>query len=132
MLARFDNRTAYWKPDEGDIDEDFELNLRSVNNYCLSSQFYFILTLYVAAMFLMVVGLCTVIGKSYNPFDDGVMVPVVLFWLVVAGLYSEVCKFIGKKVNIWDYQKFYGEKVHPQGKGDASNEDGCKEEMDNQ
>lgn len=103
----------YWKADEYEVSEDFEVKLRSVDSFCLSSQFYFLITLYVAAMFLLVVGISTMFGQSYNPLTDSFALIIVGFWTAVTAAYCLLCRFIGRLIGIWNYRQFNdGVRVH--------------------
>jgi hypothetical protein len=58
----------------------------------------------------MVVGICTMIGQGYNPFSDLANLWIIAFWLVLTTVYWFLAKEIAKKFNIWEYNRFYGEK----------------------
>jgi|JI61114C2RNA_FD_contig_21_332894_length_831_multi_3_in_0_out_0_2 hypothetical protein len=87
ILNRFSHRKKYWKADEYDFSEPLEIKLRSVDSFCLSSQFYFLITLYVSAMFVLVVGLTTIAGQSYNPLGDPFSLLIAVFWAAITSGY---------------------------------------------
>lgn len=50
------------------------------------------------------------IGQGYNPFSDLANLWIIAFWLVLTTVYWFLAKEIAKKFNIWEYNRFYGEK----------------------
>jgi hypothetical protein len=74
---RYINRTARWKGLEKVYDESIDYSLRTVDQMCFSSQFYFILGLGGSGSFLFVLSLSMMLRAQYNMFED------ILFGLVV-------------------------------------------------
>ena len=70
------------------------------------SQFFFILTIYLSAMILAIVGLAIMFNKSYNVFNDIASIPIILFWLLLLFLFRWICDRIVKLISIWDYNIF--------------------------
>ena len=84
---RFDNRTARWKGLERSYDESIDYSLRSVDQMCFSSQFYFILAIGGSGSFLFALSMSMMLRARYNMFADilfGVMVALTLGLCVVA------------------------------------------------
>jgi len=50
MQFRFVNRKARWKGNEGFVNTVISKNLQSLDQLCFSSQYYFVMTIYVAGM----------------------------------------------------------------------------------
>ena len=75
---RFNNRTARWKGLEKSYDESIDYSLRTVDQMCFSSQFYFVLGIGGTGSFLFVLSLSMMLRAQYNMFED------ILFGLVVA------------------------------------------------
>lgn len=57
MRYRFATRKARWKGNEDFINTKIEEKLQSLDQLCFSSQHYFVLTLYVAGMCQMILGI---------------------------------------------------------------------------
>lgn len=112
MIERYDSRQEYWKVDDGQKNEEVEAKLHRIDNYCLSSQFYFVTTLFVGAMFLVVVGIATMIGQDYSPVGDNYSIIVVVFWIIITHLYVKTVKMFGRLINMWNYRRFFNPKVH--------------------
>ena len=87
---RFNNRTARWKGLEKTFDESIDYSLRTVDQMCFSSQFYFILGIGGSGSFLFVLAISMMLRAKYNMFED------ILFGLVVAIILG-LC-VIGRKV----------------------------------
>jgi hypothetical protein len=83
-----------------------EDNLRGADHYCLSSQFFFILTIYLSAMILAIVGLAIMFKSNYNVFDDIAAIPIILFWLLLLFVFKWICDKFVKLFNIWDHNEF--------------------------
>lgn len=86
------------------------------DHYCLSSQFFFILTVYVGGMILVLLGLAIVFKTQYDFFDDVATIPVVIFWCIFLYIFIEVVKKVAVLLNVWDYKK-YESKEENDGKG---------------
>ena len=106
LLKRFFERSMFWKANDEDLNMNVEANLRGADHYCLSSQFFFILTIYLSAMILAIVGLAIMFNKSYNVFNDIASIPIILFWLLLLFLFRWICERICKLISIWDYNMF--------------------------
>ena len=77
MSYRFNNSTARWKGLEKTFDESIDYSLRTVDQMCFSSQFYFI-GIGGTGSFLFVLAMSMMLRAQYNMFED------ILFGLVVA------------------------------------------------
>ena len=98
---RFHNRTARWKGLERSYDESIDYSLRSVDQMCFSSQFYFILAIGGSGSFLFTLSISMMLRAKYNMFEDilfGLMVAVVLALCVVA---KKVFMFLADVVGLW-------------------------------
>lgn len=76
------------------------------DQYCLSSQLFFVLTIYIGAMFAVIIGIAIVYQAGYNAFEDVATIPVVLFWVGFIHLFTFLVKKIGIWINVWDYKKY--------------------------
>ena len=98
---RFHNRTARWKGLERSYDESIDYSMRSVDQMCFSSQFYFILAIGGSGSFLFTLSISMMLRAKYNMFEDilfGLMVAVVLALCVVA---KKVFMFLADVVGLW-------------------------------
>ena len=98
---RFDNRTARWKGLERSYDESIDYSLRSVDQMCFSSQFYFILAIGGSGSFLFALSMSMMLRARYNMFADilfGVMVALTLGLCVVA---KKVFMFLAEAIGLW-------------------------------
>ena len=98
---RFENRTARWKGLERSYDESIDYSLRSVDQLCFSSQFYFILAIGGSGSFLFAISISMMLRAKYNMFQDilfGLMVGIVLGLCVVA---KRVFMFLADVIGLW-------------------------------
>lgn len=64
-------------------------------------------------MFLLVVGLATIAGQSYNPLSDPCSILIAVFWALLTKGNMVFWQWMGRVVGIWDYKRFHSEnKVH--------------------
>lgn len=89
---RFVHRTARWKGLETQFDESIEEGLRSVDQMCFSSQFYFVLALGGAGAFLITLAISMLLRAQYNMFADPA-------FLMVIGLMCAFCE-AGQKLGL--------------------------------
>lgn len=76
------------------------------DHYCLSSQLFFILTLYVGGMEFMILGFAIIFQANYNFFEDIATVPILIFWSVFLQILTQIVMKLGAITNIWDYKKY--------------------------
>lgn len=80
--------------------------MRGADHYCLSSQFFFILTVYVGGMILVILGLAIIFKANYNFFDDVATIPIVAFWTVLVYFFIWLLEKLAILFNVWDYKDF--------------------------
>ena len=97
---------VYWKANDQDINHSINPNLRGVAHYCLSSQFFFILTIYLSGMILLLLGMAVTFNTSYNMFDDIAAAPISIFWIIITIFLQNISKMLAMKLNIWDYDEY--------------------------
>ncbi len=112
ILSRFNLRKTFWKADEEELNDKLKPEWLGADHYCLSSQFFFILTVYVGAMILVILGLSIVFNANYNFFDDIATIPIILFWIVFLQIFRIVVKKIGIFLNVWDYKNYETEDTN--------------------
>lgn len=76
------------------------------DHYCLSSQLFFILTVYIGGMILVIIGMAIIFETNYNFFSDVATIPIVLFWILFLFIFMFVVKKCAILLNIWDYKKY--------------------------
>lgn len=108
LISRFENREVFWKADDEDINLSIATTLRGADHYCLSFQFFFLLTIYIMSMILIMLGISIMMNVGYNPFEDIATVLIIIFWSTFLAIFIWLIKKIGGKCNIWgcdDYEK---------------------------
>ncbi len=106
LLERYEHRTVFWKVDDEDINTSLDTKLRGADHYCLSSQFFFLLTIYVGSMIIVIIGITIMINSSYNCFKDIAVLPIVLFWYIIINILTTLIKYLAIKLNVWGYQDY--------------------------
>jgi len=76
------------------------------DHYCLSSQLFFVITVFIGGMFLVILGIATMFQTNYNFFSDVAAIPVALFWIGFLQIFIFFVKKLGVLLNIWDYKKY--------------------------
>ena len=76
------------------------------DHYCLSSQLFFILTMYVGGMEFVILGFSIIFQTNYNFFDDVATIPVLIFWITLLLIFIQIVIKLGTTINIWDYQQY--------------------------
>ncbi|CAD8119952.1 unnamed protein product [Paramecium sonneborni] len=107
---RFRNRNLFWKASEFQNDLNCENCFRTLDQWCYSSQFYFITTLQVCAIQMVIFGSHIIYVNQYNIFNDEALIFIIFFWVVVAFFLHHLFIEIGKKLKIWDISN----RVSPQ------------------
>jgi len=109
LLGRFADKQAFWVTDSERWEEHLDgmdTKMKACNRYCLSSQMYFIVSLYTFLMYLFIIGFTTLIAAGYNIFVDPFLVLIIVFWVAVLTLLEKVVKKIVYWFDIWDYASF--------------------------
>ncbi len=76
------------------------------DHYCLSSQLFFILTIYVGGMELVILGLAIVFQTNYNFFNDVATIPISIFWVGFLLVFIQIVIKLATVVNMWDYKTY--------------------------
>lgn len=106
ILSRFNLRKTFWKADEEELNDKLKPELLGADHYCLSSQLFFILTVYVGGMILVILGIAIVFKAKYNFFDDIATIPIIIFWAGFLHIFIVVIKKIATLLNVWDYKNY--------------------------
>jgi hypothetical protein len=102
---RYLNRTARWKGLERSYDESIDYTLRTVDQLCFSSQFYFVLGLGGAGSFLFVLSLSMMLRAQYNMFEDILFGLVVGTFLTLSVITKKIAMFIADIIGLWKISK---------------------------
>lgn len=109
LLARFADKQAFWVTDGEHWEEHLEgmdTKMKACNRYCLSSQMYFVVSLFTLLIYLFIIGFTTVIAAGHNIFTDPYLILIVLFWVLLLTLLEKAVKKIVHFFDIWDYATF--------------------------
>lgn len=101
LLAQAECKPTFWMTEEDRIDKQLQLNLRGVYNYSISSQMFFVVTLYTCAMYQFINGIVTIVSSNYNLFKDPYTLLILLFWLATMKLSLPLLKKLISLLNIW-------------------------------
>ena len=80
--------------------------MKACNRYCLSSQMYFVVSLYTLLIYLFIIGFTTIIAAGFNIFTDPFLIPIIIFWVLLLTLLEKGVKKIVHFFDIWDYASF--------------------------
>merc|ERR1711988_852252 len=67
---RFVQREKRWKGLEDSVDECIEEGMRTLDQMCFSSQFYFMTTVHVTGITITSIGLNMILKANFNIFGD--------------------------------------------------------------
>ena len=107
LLDRFQMKKTFWITDEEynktEV-EGLETKLRGCYKYCLSSQMFFVVSLFCFSMYLFVIGFTTIIASHSNIFKDPFIIFIVAFWLLNLHLFKWILMKIVYFLDIWGYK----------------------------
>ena len=98
---RFQTRTARWKGFEAHFDESIEPGLRSSDQMCFSSQWYFVLSIVGGFGVMLMFGILMLIRASYNPFGDILFLLTVVLVTIGCNLGSKAAVALADLANLW-------------------------------
>jgi hypothetical protein len=90
---RFLQREKRWKGLEDNLDECIEEGMRTLDQMCFSSQFYFMTTVHVTGICLVSIGVNMMLKSVYNGFGDPALCPII-------GIVWVAC-IIVRKLAVW-------------------------------
>lgn len=79
-----------------------EAKLRSLEQLSFSSQFYFIAYMALSGNLWLTMGFQVVLQAGVNPFEDIIVLPILLFNQVILILVEKFTLFLRKKFRIWE------------------------------
>jgi hypothetical protein len=98
---RFLQRESRWKGMEDTLDECLDETVRTLDQMCFSSQFYFMLTVHVSGIIYFVFGIEIMLRWEYNAFSDTASMAII-FWLIGCSIVLEILfLFLAKAVGLW-------------------------------
>lgn len=62
--------------------------------------------MYVGAIFLIIIGISTIIAAQYNIFRDIVLLLIALFWFILFQILKLLVKKVVEIFNIWNYKDY--------------------------
>lgn len=83
---RFREKNSFWITDCEEWEkklEDIETKSKGCNRYCLSSQMFFVVSLYTFLIYLFMIGFTTIISARVNIFRDPFVVLIIIFWVLM-------------------------------------------------
>jgi hypothetical protein len=98
---RFLQRETRWKGLEDSLDECIEEGMRTIDQMCFSSQFYFMSTIHTSGIILLVFAIETMVRADYNMFGDEAMIPLVIFILALCYAIKRTGLFMAYTFKIW-------------------------------
>ncbi|CAM9092103.1 unnamed protein product, partial [Ectocarpus fasciculatus] len=98
---RFLQRECRWKGMEDTLDECLDETVRTLDQMCFSSQFYFMLTVHVSGIIYFVFGIEIMLRWEYNAFSDTAAMAII-FYLIACAIFLEIFfLYIAKTVGLW-------------------------------
>ena len=98
---RFLQRESRWKGLENTLDECIEESLRTIDQMCFSSQYYFMMTIQVSGMMFGAFGLEIMQFAKYNLFADAGLIYILIYMLVVHIVLEKTCIFLAVHLKLW-------------------------------
>jgi hypothetical protein len=98
---RFLQRECRWKGLENTLDECIEEPLRTVDQMCFSSQFYFMVTVHLAGIMFFAFGYEVMATTHYNVFADWGMLYIMIYMWFIHVLLEKGCIFLAVRFKLW-------------------------------
>ena len=109
---RFANRKSRWKGNEGFYNAKISEDLKSIDQLCYSSQFYFVISLYVSGLCKVMIGMQSLLWvENYNCFGDQATLPISAVTIVFCFIIHKLSMLFGRCFNVWKID----EKVEREG-----------------
>lgn len=105
---RFATRDHRWQMRDGAKDESIHPAFQSLDLLCVSSQFYFLVTIYAMGIFLTMYGTSVFLRYKYNLFGDLITIVVLLVMLLFANALEAVCVRVGDRLGVWKQHRLDG------------------------
>lgn len=105
---RFATRDHRWQMRDGAKDESIHPAFQSLDLLCVSSQFYFLVTIYAMGIQLTMYGTSVFLRYKYNLFGDVVTLVVLLVVTMFARALEVACMRIGDRLGVWKQKQLDG------------------------
>jgi len=116
---KFKRRKTNWKGDEDDVDYEMDPKCQLIDQWCYSSQYYFILTIFMSGIFMVTLGNQTMIAADYPLFGDMAIIYILLTFCALCLVLYFATLYVGKKLKIWVVNPTEGtEKAETKNKND--------------
>lgn len=86
--------------------EGMETKMKGCNRYCLSSQMFFVVSLFTFLVYLFIIGFTTIIASQFNIFKDPYLIFIAVFWLGLLTLFEKGLNKLMYFFDIWDYAHY--------------------------
>jgi len=103
--VRFKNRKTNWKADGDDLNTDLEGKCQHLDHWCYSSQYYFILTIFMSGLFFVVLGNQIMISANHPLFSDIATLYIIVVYCVICIVLYFLTLYIAKILKIWVIKK---------------------------
>ena len=102
---RFLQREWRWKGIEESLDECIDEGMRTLDQQCFSSQWYFMMTVHTNGIMYMVLGIEMMARAQYNLFGDPAMPLIIAFVVATAILVKKLLLWTGLALGLWRVRK---------------------------
>ncbi len=104
LVERYKNRKMTWKGSDDDVDIDMDEMSRRVDQFCFSSQYFFLMTIGTSGVYFMLLGGQTLVSSGYNPFNDVASYYTIIIFIVLTVALYYATFHAGKLLRIWKIQ----------------------------
>lgn len=98
---RFTQRESRWKGMEESLDECIEEGMRTLDQLCFSSQYYFITTIHTVSILLLSMGCVVMLRVTHNPFGDPATLLLVPGILLLCYITQRLCLRAADLFGLW-------------------------------
>ena len=98
---RFRNRSRRWVGLDTSINEELPADLRTLDQMCMSGQFFFLGSFHATGIVMTVLGYMLVLHKQHNMFGDMMVMPLWIMVVLMLRLMKILVMKIADKLQIW-------------------------------
>jgi hypothetical protein len=98
---RFLQRETRWKGMEDTLDECLDETVRTLDQMCFSSQFYFMLAVQTSGIVYFMFGIEIMLRWQYNAFADTAAMPIIFYIIAVSIGLEIMFVFVTTKLGLW-------------------------------
>jgi hypothetical protein len=104
--VRFMQREMWWKGcEECTLDGCIEESLRSMDQWCFSSQYYMLNTIHLNAIVYFVLGVEMMVRAKYTAFGDPAMISIVIMIILCASTVKMMLTLLARLFGFWRIKK---------------------------